>query len=275
VHSGAPNDVTAFDRWSKRHPTYRAAYELAVNGLRPDLALVATIPLVNGAFRTSEPVRAFAEQIARLRTLQRRHPEVLAGFLAAPEPRNWPRMVEFLLEQISFESNEQDAKLLGSPFHRISLDNWLYAKQDGVQVKHPYLSRNATIWESWHREDPTIDLLLDAPGYAGSDAMNAALMSVAPQLTLTRFHKGRDQVTEDRVVIAGEPNIPHTLWLTMYSVVRRASGSHFDADHRLCAHRSCPEWEPNFCNSYPAVPPDWRACNFLRRVSEISARVLT
>jgi len=68
----------------------------------------------------------------------------------------------------------------------------------------------------------------------------------------------------------GASGIPIPDLLAMYSAVRRASGAHFDADHRLCQHVACPHYIPNYCNSYPGVPrTDPARCKFPSTMSQL------
>lgn len=270
--SGArPDDVQAFDRWAKRHPVYRGAFDLACRVLPVDLALTGTIPLINSAFHTSNPVRAFAEELVRMRVLLGRIQTEEGNIRAAPLDR-WSQLTAWLRDDLSYESNTEDTRLLGSPFHRIRLDNWLHATLNGKPVEHPFPTAPALRWEELAHESPA-DILLDAPGYAPRGYVDEALQTIVP-FTALRFHRGSDEGV-DRVITmggCGMSTVPEEvqiqlMYLTTYSTIRRASGAHFDADHRLCPHRRCPEWEHNFCNSYPAVPADWHDCKFPENVA--------
>jgi hypothetical protein len=265
--SGArPDDVQAFNRWAKRHPVYRGALNLACRVLPDDLALTGTIPLINSAFHTSSPVRAFAEELVKMRILLRRIRAEEDNIRAAPLGR-WSQLTAWLRGDLSYESNTEDTRLLGSPFHRIRLDNWLHATLNGKPVEHPFLTAPALKWEELARESPA-DILLDAPGYAPRDYLDEALETILP-FTAVRFHRESDEGV-DRVISMGGWGMSTATeevqvqlgFLTIYSAIKRASGAHFDPNHRLCPHETCPEWEHNFCNSYPAVPADWHDCRF-------------
>ncbi|WP_369253872.1 hypothetical protein [Streptomyces sp. R35] len=270
--SGArPDDVQAFRRWAKRHPVYREAFDLACRVLPIDLALTGTIPLINSAFHTSDPVRAFAEELVRMRVLLGRMRTGEGAIREAPLER-WSHLTAWLRDELSYESSSEDARLLGSPFHRIHLDNWLHATLNGNPVEHPFLTAPALRWEELARESAA-DVLLDAPGYAPRDSLDMALKTIVP-FTAVRFHRRSDEDIDRVITIGGGGTSTATedfqirlMFLTTYSAVRRASGAHFDPDHRLCPHRRCPEWEHNFCNSYPAVPADWHDCKFPENVA--------
>jgi hypothetical protein len=232
--------------------------------LGPGPALAATIPLINGAFATSEPVRAYASLLGLMRTAHADHPEVVAPMFVDLDPARWRHVVKQLLDMIEFEASAEDAKILGSRFHRIAIDNWLHAEINDSPIDHPFLSRDARIWDEWARE-ANVDDLIDSPGAVARDTRESALERIYP-FTIIRFHSDD---RSDRVLtrVAGwmsedQDRLNALNMLTIYGAIRRASGAHFDADHRTCHHRECPEWDPNYCNSYPAVPPAWEDCGF-------------
>jgi hypothetical protein len=90
-----------------------------------------------------------------------------------------------------------------------------------------------------------------------------------------RFHVGEGR---DRVIWSGPaegsgftslPLTSQSGWrgfvadfLTQHGAVRRASGAHFDSEQRTCHHVGCPEYEVNFCNTYPVTPAEYRTCGF-------------
>lgn len=94
--------------------------------------------------------------------------------------------------------------------------------------------------------------------------------------TITWFHL-RDGLI--RIVTTAAGNIEESdtsshgyFWLqtlTLYSVVPRAGEVHFVPDSRLCYHRECPEYAPNYCNAYPFVPENFRQCKFTEKVQKL------
>lgn len=270
VHVSAPDrtDPKAFSRWAKRHPAYTEAYGFLAQYLKDEaLTLRCFIPLVNAAFHTSEPVRAFA-MLAQTLKFQMDFNENFKEFLRPPEPRRWDQLCHHFLDNFEYEAApDSDAKILGSPFHRLTLRNWVYNET----FPHPFLSPMARKWCEGEDADPVNTWLLSQPGWAVEKVL-AQMVDFSPTLSLVRFHiDGK----HDRL-IAINGNLPENLQgpllvdlMTLYSTVRRASGSHFDADSRLCHHSECPEYGPNFCNCFPKIPTDYRACEFRHRVAAL------
>jgi hypothetical protein len=253
-------DPRAFHRWCKRRPAYSDAFEIASAALGESLALATIVPIVNGAFHTSDPCRGFIELLGILRI------SVNAGlvdlFLSYPEPRQWVPVVNGMLDQMKFESNVEDSKLLGSSYHRISLTNWLFATLNNEPLEHPFLTKKAIEWQRRVETKPAYSVLLAQPAWAEEDSFWSALYDLQPPLSFVKFH---GEEAYQRVISTGDTDWPqHHLkrLLTIYSVVHRASEAGIDPRNRLCHHLDCPQYGPNYCNTYPAVPRDFTNCQF-------------
>ena len=264
----ARTDPRVFRRWCKRFPAYSDGFEIARVMLGEELALVCTVPLINGAFQTSDPCRAFIELLgitkAGLETGQ------LDRFLSYPEPRQWPNVVQIMLEQLQYESDTKDALILGSPYHRVSLDNWLYGKLNGKDAVHPFLTAKARDWDERAKEQPGYRYLLAQPAWVDESAFSGALTSLLPPLSFVKLYR---EDAAPIVITTGDTDLPQ--WslerlLTIYSVVHQASEVGVDPANRLCHHSTCPEYLPNYCNSFPAIPRDFRSCRFPTLQAELS-----
>ncbi|WP_138731645.1 hypothetical protein [Modestobacter excelsi] len=258
----------AFRRWCKRFPAYSDGYEIVREVLGEDVALVCTVPLVNGAFCTSEPCRAFIELLGALKS----HMDAgrLDGFLSYPEPRQWARLVEDIVSRLDYESDSQDAKLLGSPYHRVNLDDWLYASSEAGALTHPFLTEKAREWDERSRAQPAYRYLLAQPAWVEEAAFWGALLDLAPPVSFVKLYKNEASST---LITVGDTEIPQwqlKRFLTMYSVVHRASEVGVDPANRLCHHVACPEYSANYCNSYPAIPRDYKDCGFPSIQAELS-----
>jgi hypothetical protein len=124
--------------------------------------------------------------------------------------------------------------------------------------------------------------LIDQPGWVNKDIFWQYAEAFSPPISVFRFHVGSGR---DRVFMYGTGNVsgfttledpgdPHHRGfiadlLAMYGAVRRASGAHFDEMQRVCYHFDCPEFEPNFCNSYALVPDPFETCGFPQRMERL------
>ncbi len=196
----------------------------------------------------------------------------LDDFLDHPEPRQWVGFSKVLLNQLRFETGDEDGRILGTPFRLLDLSDWLDAtRADGAPLDHPFLSDKARAWRARAQKDPGYEWLLGQPAWVG-DVVTDALFAFAPDLSFVRF----SLPGLERVVTTGSTSrTPAELVriLTVYSVVLRASGAGFDPNNRLCHHQECPEFAGNFCSTFPAIPEDFRDCQFTDIHREASREV--
>jgi hypothetical protein len=258
-----------FSRWSKRNPCYTKALVAVAEAIGDNaLALRCFIPMVNTAFHTSEPVLTLGYLACLLS-----RPEA-ATWRSHAEPCNWRELFQNGLSMIPFKAQPDcDVKILGSPYHRITV-NWL-----GTKPPHPMLTEMAAKWHRLEENDYRYKLVLDQPGYLDGDFVAEVLRDFAP-FTIMCFHLRSGQT---RVVVApagdvgeGDHVLHGYLWLqalSLYSVVRRAAGAHFDPELRLCYHQECPEYLLNYCNAFPRIPSNFSDCTFRKTVAEIRERM--
>jgi hypothetical protein len=142
---------------------------------------------------------------------------------------------------------------------------------------HPFLTPNARKWVAKEKEDPTYRWLLAQPGWVSNDLFWDAFDSFSPPLTILHFALNDGT---NRIWVGGKPQDAAEGFLesgnlltllTVFSVVRRATESHFNSDIRLCHHSDCPHYPKNYWNLYPVIPKSWQKCGFPSRVEEISA----
>ena len=256
-------DARVFSRWIKRNPAYVDAFGwLAKNLGDEELALRCFIPLINAAFHTTEPVRAFA---TLAQYLWNSRPKIEKQ-LSLPEPLPWEKLFQNFLSEINYEAPlDSDAKLLGSPYQRLTLDAWVFS-----DLEHPFLSMTAKKWIEKAKDDPRLDLLLSKPGHI--EEVADFLVEYAPACSFVRFHI--DGIN-DRVITTVDRSFDEQkkfslkYELSLYSAVRRASGSHYDGYSRLCHHENCPEYAHNYCNCFPGIPAVFEDCSFLQYVEEL------
>jgi hypothetical protein len=180
------------------------------------------------------------------------------------EPVRWDDLCHSFLDDVKFAAPaDSDGKILGSPFHRLNLHQWVFNRS----FEHPFLTAPAQKWFKAAENEGVYRWLLSQPGWAGEKVLNA-IVDLAPTLSFVRFHVDGQH---DRVIATGEPSkaVPVPDLMTLYSVVRRASGSHYDPESRLCYHTNCPDYGPNFCNCFPLIPTVYQNCQFRRRVEAL------
>jgi hypothetical protein len=282
---GDKSDPAILRRWAKRNPAYLEPYEFASRFLNDArLALRCSLPLINAAFETSEPVRSFVELLARVWGNLATGTEWGAAFLAQPEPCRWSELFLHWLDQIAYEGKpDADGKILGSPYHRITLEKWVGGRLevDGDFLIHPFLGVPARKWIQLQDANPEYGMLMSQPAWVRDETFWKCRSEFSPTLTVYRFHLGGG---DDRTLLIGNPDgraftsLPLRNasewrafvadWLTMYGAVRRASGAHFDSEQRTCHNAQCPHYGDNFCNMYPIVPKDFRFCGFPARIRE-------
>lgn len=277
-------DPVALKRWRKRNPNYLIPFDFASRWLESDaLAMRCLLPLINAAFHTTIPVRAFIELLARTWVMDR-HSRVGKAFLAQPEPCRWGELYQMELDSIEFEAGTDASwELSSSAYFRLTLKTWVEAELvhpgEAGSIQHPFLATLASRWAAMAQENPGYTSILDMP-WINPDILNDCWQNFAPPLTLVRFHLARNQ---DKVLLYGTGDISRMATflpgeasqrrgliadtLAMYGAVRRASGVHFEADLRTCFHDACPHYGPNYCNAYPVIPDHYEKCGFSDRMT--------
>jgi hypothetical protein len=285
---GDKSDFAVLKRWSKRNPATLAPLWFAASFLgSPSLALRCLLSLINATFHTSEPVRTFVELLARV------WGTFVGGqngqaFLSQREPCRWTELFAMWLEQLPYEAGPNvDSKLLGSPYHRIDLEQWVYGSFsfDGDSMIHPILGLTARAWIEAEKVLPEMGMLMDQPAWVRDETFWKVRNEFASPLSVYRIYFGvGDAVTfftgrEDRnrfaTVLAGTPaEFRGALadFMTMYGAIRRASGAHFDTWTRTCHHVDCPHYDANYCNSYIIIPRKFESCGFPARISDLIGR---
>lgn len=266
------SDEMLFSRWTKRNPSYLEPLRFAAASLENEqLALRCTLPLICAAFQTTQPVRTFVELLAALRG--NRDLDWYQEFVAQREPCRWPELFELLFSKFSFDEQAKTAHLWPKEYSRIDLHDWVFS-----DAPHPTLTAIARRWHDAAERDTGYKWVLDLAAYARPEVFRDCLRSFRPPVLIMRFSlsDGSSRVffvpgSEKVMEIAGIDGGPGAIAdiYTMWSIVRRASGAHFDEDARLCHHSDCPEFKYNYCNLYPIVPENFESCGFLRRFDDL------
>jgi hypothetical protein len=276
--SGAQlDDVRSFQRWSKRNPAYLDALRFTAGVVQDEsLALRIFCPLVEAAFHTSQPVRGFLKLLGffyKFRTAK-------AGkdFIAQREPCRWQDVFRDMLQQMKFEAPPDSLKgvFINHPFCLLNRGNWVGGSWSGSSFLHPFLTPNARKWIEKEKEMPAYSWLLCQLGWAPDEVFWDAFDTFYPPVNILHFAL-KDGT--NRIILGGHPDATaegflksgnFITLLTAFSVVRRATETHFNSEIRLCHHSDCPHYAKNYCNLYPVIPQSWEKCGFPWRVEEIS-----
>jgi len=264
-------DPIAFRRWCKLNPSYTKAFQFATRALGDDeLALRCFIPLVCAAFKTTDPVRAFLELLVTLEKNRKQSPGI-QKFIAQREPCQWPNLFDLFLDNIAFEAKpDSTTQLLGSPYCRLNLSNWTNVTQNGNEVVHPFLTKLARQWLAKEVDNPAFSWLVPQPRWIDENAFWEAMNVFEPAYTFVIFHLD-DEKTRGFSFGNEIDKLGYEVQdlMTMYSVMRRASGAFYERESRFCHHKDCPEYHPNYCNFYPHVPDVFTNCVFPKRVQRL------
>ncbi len=286
---GDLTDPAVLSRWAKRNPAALDVHDFVVRYLGDGrIALRALLPVINGSFHTSEPVRTFALLLHRLRATFLGTGEFGRQFLAHPEPCRWRELLLLWLDDIDYEAApDSDGQILGSPYQRLTLAQWvggsLGSEKRGSLI-HPFLGPLARRWIALEGERVEAHMIFDQPGWVRPDHFDRWLEEFTPPFSIYRFHL---ETGGDRVVFVGRADVREFTsppmgsagaWrafladtLTIYGAVRRASGAHFDEEQRTCHHRACPHYAANLCNTYPVIPENFADCGFPVRLDRLTA----
>ena len=186
-----PSDPVAFKRWTKKYPAYTEVLSYVSRVFQDErLALLAFTPMVNAAFQTSDPVRAFALLLnglhSQLKSAQNRRAASTSQNVLA-----WSRLMEDMLRHLPYDAAEdEDADILTPRFFRISRETWFsgnYGKSDGDVLEHPMLPVPARLWEE-AAKFPEMQFAIDHPGYLTGRQRDLIISKFFPPLTVASFH---------------------------------------------------------------------------------------
>jgi hypothetical protein len=266
-----------FRRWCKRNPAYTDAFDFVACVLESDdLALRCFNPLIEASFHTSHPVRGFVKLLALFQKMA----STVEGrtFINQAEPCRWNDLFQHLLSMATFEAEPDSMNGINwnTPFCRLMRETWVDASWGHGDFLHPYLTPNARAWQSKERENGAYGLVLSQFQWVDETVFWDCVNNFFPPVTLLHFSAsdGTNRLIANRQpLVNGDADYTTSgsllTLLTIVSVFRRALGSHFDPETRLCHHRDCPRYAGNYCNLYPVIPSKWENCGFPDRVGQI------
>jgi len=283
----ALTEPTLFNRWRKRHPAFLTAFDMIAMALdNESLALRCALPLICGAFSTNRPVQTLCRLIADIVRANREHHDWWVTFIRQEEPCRWVDLMDFLVNQIDFDAlPDSDTDMVPKTYCKLTIDMWASGRitnESGSGTVHPFLSERAQQWLKAEQSTlPGLRFFMAQPNWVTEETLHFAL-TIEPPMTIARIAlpSGRTRVVPFREFGTRQPvfGLPETgdvellEIMTVVSIIKRATGSHYHADHRLCSHSACPHFPANYCNSYANIPDDPKACGFPSRANGLIAR---
>ncbi|MDQ6675716.1 MAG: hypothetical protein M3Z09_00300, partial [Acidobacteriota bacterium] len=154
-------DPSSLRRWAKRNPAYLDLFDFAAGYLANEvLALRSLLPLINAAFHTTIPERAFVELLARVWGQLATPSQFGASFLAQPEPCRWPDLFDSFLGQLKYDQPDDVLRLLETSFYRISMEEVAPMTYGDGGFGHPFLAPLAQRWLEIARQNPAFSSVL-------------------------------------------------------------------------------------------------------------------
>ena len=185
------SDPESFRKWCKRHPAYLRIFDFLKDYLNSDrLALRTVLPLINAAFHTSDPERAFVELAARIWGGSSGSNPPAAAFLAQNEPCRWHEVFQQWLTEIDYDyplgEIPNTVDLDDHKFYYLEPEAWL-GVQHGQGIQHPFIGPLAVEWQQRTKEVAGLDSFLDMPGYIANKEARQFAGSAQPTLYVIRI----------------------------------------------------------------------------------------
>jgi len=270
-----------FQRWSKRNPAYTRIIEFVGTYLGShDLALRIFAALVQVAFETNRPARAFIVLLGAFRyNLRLGNLDVLVD---SNEPCRWIDLFDSYMDKTKFEDPDY-GNLESAKFFRLER----YATSNirvGGRIGHPIIGYFAKLWGELEQQNLTSRYAFTAPNGYKRQIGEIIEIFRAP-IALLKFSLEGENV----VLVTGDLNYTGianlsgmTLdeaaiksgivdYLAIFGFVRRFADALMDPDFRLCHHIDCPLYPANFCNSWIFVPAKFENCGFEKHISQALA----
>lgn len=271
----AVNPVS-FNRWRKRNASYTAAYKFAARAVGESVAVTCFSHLVAASFESNRPVHTFVGLLANLTGQVSDDGFRKRVASAPPGSMNWKLLFNRYLDTaIDFEA-DADAEFgvrADQPYFRLTLANWVGASFNDSGYGHPFLSPLAKKWADLAAREPVYDEVLTSFRWVNEEVWETCWGQFQPPLTVARFDLPDGS---SRVLTIDAQNDGMDLRglevadiLTMFSMVKAATGAFMSEGQRLCVHDQCPHFAANRCNSYPGIPIDFTRCAFPQRAKAL------
>jgi hypothetical protein len=282
------SDPICFASWRKLRPRYLKVYDFLSSFFQSEqLALRSALPLINAAFRTSNPEVALALLAGKIWHLLVGHNKRDHPFLAQPEPVRWPDLFRSLLEDLPYDlpygETPETIDFSEPAFYYLDPERWLGLSLGGG-LQHPLLGPLAHEWLRRAKHVPGLEDYLDLPGYIINEEAHQFAASAEPQLRVVRvfLEDGSDKTFAVGEGLVGPAFIDNSFrthsasefrgflldMMAVYGAFRRSCEVHMTETTRTCGHIACPHYEDNLCNAYPLIPNSYAQCGFPSRLSK-------
>ena len=268
-------DPSSFKRWRKRRPAYLELFDFAA-ALLPttEFALAFMVPLVNAAFHTTKPERAFFDLVCRFPIEFLSHARSRSNSQASAPPPEWHFVIQEVLESLEYDlpygTYPQTIDIYDNRYYYLGTD-WLQSSfgNEDASLQHPVLGPLSAAWVKREKRIPELATLLDYPGYVRSDDAMQFATSAEPTIRVLRLRLEDD---EYKVFVLGAADfraattdstlrsMPHEVLqdslfdiFALYGAVRQALGLEEAESLRRCFHRSCLHYDAACCNGFPAI----------------------
>jgi hypothetical protein len=161
----------------------------------------------------------------------------------------------------------------GQPYFRLRLTTWVQGSLNDSGYAHPFLTPLAKKWAALADASPEYADVLTSFRWLGSGVWDTCWRQFQPPLTVARFDL---EDGSSRVLTIDAQNGGQDLRgfevadvLTIFSLVKSATGAFMSEGQRLCTLAGCPHFAANGCNSYPGVPREYTRCAFPRRADDL------
>lgn len=266
----------SFNRWCKRNASYTSAYKFAARAVGDLVAVSCFSHLVAASFESNRPVHTFVGLLANLAGQVRDGSFRKRVESAPPGSVNWNLLFSRYLDTaIEFEA-DADAEFgirAGQPYFRLTLANWVQGSFNDSGYGHPFLSLLARKWADLAAREPVYHEVITSFRWMDKEVWETCWAQFQPPLTIARFDLADGS---SRVLAIDAQNGGMDLRglevadiLTMFSIVKAATGAFMSEGQRLCAHDKCPHFATNQCNSYPGIPMDFTHCAFPQRAKAL------
>lgn len=270
----------AFKKWTINNPSYLKVYKFLSIIFNDDkLTLRLLIPLINASFHTSQPIRAFTDLLNGLHSLKLNESSLYNTFLAQKEPCKWDELFKYISSKyITFETEINNITNNDNrAYCMLTIANWVgssYGQFNSSPVNHPFINYHAYDWIKRAEENASYTAFISLPGYMPTSFIKEIAKDFFPSIIFLKIHI--DGIN-DRFLTIGSIETTHSYTfpipfldlMTIFSAVKRAANIQYINEHRFCTHSKCPEFQQNYCNSYPAIPEDFRTCGFPARLNHL------
>lgn len=291
-HHQAPNDPLLFERWRKRTPAYLSVFDFLVSKFgNHSMVSNFILPLVNAAFATSVPERAFCELLNRLISESEGQLyywsegiDLEQAFKIRGTLQSWLRNLDY---DLAFPMHPENVDLSSDFFCFLEPEVFLGQRfgNERASIGHPVLAVASQEWQDLAARYPDFDAYLDFPTTIAESSANEYANSQHPNVRIATMFLPDGSVQsyplgnfETRGSFGGSnaPDLNDSEArgvmldiIVVLSTIKGVVEPDLASSIRRCHHLDCQYFSANFCSSYPLVPKDFRTCMFPEKLSRM------